>query len=137
MKVLVPTDGSDYSMKAVQKALDLAKTGKAEVTILAVAYYAKEDLDEMPPSIQEKLEGEASAALKKAKAVFESNAVPAAVLLKADLVPANSIIQVAQQGSFDEIIMGSRGKMGLDRILLGSTAAKVTANAPCSVSVVR
>ena len=40
MKVLVPTDGSEQSMKAVQRALELAEKQGAKVTLMAVAYYS-------------------------------------------------------------------------------------------------
>jgi nucleotide-binding universal stress UspA family protein len=137
MKVLVPTDGSEYSMKAVQRALEMAQREGAQVTLMSVAYYAKEDLDEMPLNVQEKLEVQARRALKKAKAIFEENGVPVTAVLETGLVPANNIIEMAEEGRFDKILMGSRGLSGLEKVLIGSTAAKVTANAPCSVTVVR
>ena len=67
MKVLVATDGSEHSMKAVQRALEMAEKEGAKVTLMAVAYFSGEGLDEMPPNIQEKLENEAAAALRKAQ----------------------------------------------------------------------
>lgn len=137
MKVLVPTDGSIYSMKAVEMAVTMAEKEGAEVTLLSVAYYAKEDLDEMPLNLQEKMEAHATEALKKAKAIFEQKGLPVKAILETGLVPANNIIEMAEEGSFDKIIMGSRGLTGLEKVLIGSTAAKVTAHAPCSVTVVR
>jgi nucleotide-binding universal stress UspA family protein len=137
MKVLVATDGSDYSMKAVQRALELAETRGADVTIMTVAYYAKDIMDEMPLNIQEKLEAEAKALLNKAKAVFDQKGVKVATTIKTGLVPANLIIRAAEEGKFDRIIIGSSGIHGLGRILMGSTAAKVVAQAPCEVTVVR
>lgn len=137
MKVLVPTDGSVSAMKAVQRGLEMAQKEGAEVTLMSVAYYAKEDMDEMPLNIQEKLESHARDALKKAKALFEEKGVPVSAVLEAGVVPANNIIEMAEDGNFDKIVMGSRGLSGLEKILIGSTAAKVTANAPCSVTVVR
>ena len=71
MKVLVATDGSEHSMKAVQRGLEMAEQG-AEVTLMSVAYYAKDAFDFMPPNIQEKLENEAKAILAQAKAVFDA-----------------------------------------------------------------
>lgn len=137
MKVLVATDGSDHSMKAVQRALDRALKGDATVTLMSVAFYAREDLDEMPPDIQEKLESQAVAALKKAKALFDEKGVAVETVMEAGVVPANNIIKRAEQGKFDQILMGSTGVTGLSRALLGSTAAKVAAHASCSVTVVK
>jgi nucleotide-binding universal stress UspA family protein len=137
MKVLVATDGSEHSMKAVQRALELAEKQGAQVTLMSVAYYVADYLEGMPPNIQDKLEDEARAALKKAKALFDAKNLPVETVLEAGLVPANLIIRKAQDGKFDRIVIGSTGQNALERILMGSTAAKVVAHAPCEVTVVR
>lgn len=136
MKVLVPTDGSEQSMAAVKRALELAEKQGAQVTLMSVAYFPG-DADEMPLNIREKLENEARAILQKAKAVFEEKNVKVAAVLEAGLVPANNIIRRAQEGKFDRIVMGSSGVHGLERAMMGSTAAKVVAHAPCEVTIVR
>jgi nucleotide-binding universal stress UspA family protein len=137
MKVLVATDGSEHSMKAVKRALELAEKQGAEVTLISVAYYAMDFLDEMPLNIQDKLEAEAAAALKKGKALFDEKNIKVDVVLEAGLVPANNIMRRAQEGKFDRIIIGSTGMNALERVLMGSTASKVVAHAPCEVTVVR
>ena len=137
MKVLVATDGSEHSMKAVQRGLELAEKQGAQVTLMSVAYYVQGNLDGMPPNIQDKLEDEARSALKKSKALFDAKNIPVETVLEAGLVPANLIIRKAQDGKFDRIVIGSTGQNALERILMGSTAAKVVAHAPCEVTVVR
>jgi len=137
MKVLVATDGSEHSMKAVQRGLELVEKQGAQVTLMSVAYFGTDYLAEMPPNIREKLEDEARAALKKAKALFDAKNLPVETVLMTGLVPANLIIQKAQDGKFDRIVMGSTGQNALEKILMGSTAAKVVAHAPCEVTVVR
>ena len=137
MKVLVATDGSEHSMKAVQRALELAEKQGAQVTLMSVAYYPADYLEGMPPNIKDKLEDEARAALKKAKALFDAKNLPADTVLMTGLVPANLIIIKAQEGKFDRIVIGSTGQNALEKILMGSTAAKVVAHAPCEVTVVR
>jgi len=137
MKVLVAVDGSEQSMKAVSRALELVERLGAQVTIMSVAYYAKDDFDDMPPYVQDKLEAEAAGALKKAKAVFDEKGIPVETVLEAGLVPANNIIRRAEEGKFDRIILGSTGLTGIKRALMGSTAAKVVAYAPCEVTIVR
>ena len=92
MKVLVATDGSEHSMKAVQRGLELAETQGAQVTLMSVAYYVRGDFDAMPMNIQDKLEDEAREALKKAKAVFDAKNLPVETVMEAGLVPANLII---------------------------------------------
>jgi nucleotide-binding universal stress UspA family protein len=104
---------------------------------MSVAYYAADYLEGMPPNIQDKLEDEAREALKKGKALFDAKNLPVETVLEAGLVPANLIIKKAQDGKFDRIIIGSTGLNALERILMGSTASKVVAHAPCEVTVVR
>ena len=136
MKVLVATDGSEHSMKAVQRGLELAEKQGAQVTLMSVAYYVPDYLEGMPPNIREKLEDEARAALKKGKALFDAKNLPVETVLEAGLVPANLIIAKAQDGKFDRIVIGSTGQNALDKIVMGSTATKVVAHAPCEVTVV-
>lgn len=137
MKVLVPTDGSEQAMKAVQRALEMAEKNGAQVTLMGVASYAPEILDEMTPSTQERLEAEAAAVLSKAKELFDKKGLDVQTVLEAGLVPANNILRKAEEGKFDCIVMGSTGRTGLARVLMGSTAAKVVAHAPCEVTIVR
>ena len=137
MRILVATDGSTSSMKAVRKALEIAKREGAEITLMSVAYYSKDDFDEMWPTVQDKLEAEAAKALEKSKALFDAQGISVETVLEAGVVPANNIIRRAEEGKFNEIIMGSTGLTGLKRALMGSTAAKVVAQAPCSVSIIR
>ena len=134
MKVLVATDGSEHSMKAVQRGLEMAEQG-AEVTLMSVAYYA--DMDATFFNINEKLEKEARAILDQAKAVFDAKGIKVETILEAGMVPANNIIRRATEGKFDRLIMGSAGKTGLNLALMGSTASKVVAHAPCEVTIVR
>lgn len=140
MKVLVATDGSENAMKAVKRALELAEREGAKVTLMAVAFYSKGDFDDMPPNIQDKLEEQAVAAVKKAKAIFDEKGIAVETVVEAGVVPANNIIKKAKDGNFDQIIMGSTGLTGLtgiERAVMGSTASKVVVNAPCSVSIIR
>ena len=136
MKVLVATDGSEQSMKAVQRGLELAEQG-AEVTLMSVAYYAAEQMDSTFYDFQEKLEKEAKAALEQAKAVFDAKGTKVETVLEVGLVPANNIIRRATEDKFDRIVLGSTGKTKLAMALLGSTAAKVVSSAPCEVIIVR
>lgn len=138
MKVLVPTDGSDSAMKAVNKALEMAEKEGVEVTLMAVAYNVSIDLVEFPGAILEKLDDIARAALNKAKEVFDKKGITVNIVLERGLMPANNIIKRASEDKFDLIIMGHRGTGEfLPGGGIGSTAAKVVSYAPCSVLVVR
>jgi nucleotide-binding universal stress UspA family protein len=136
MKVLVPIDDSEHSRKAVERALELAEKQGAEITLLTVTPVASDFLDEMR-NIQDKLTAEYSKWLERAKAVFDAKGIKVATILEEGLVPANNIIRRAADDKFDRIIMGSTGRSRLAQVLMGSTAAKVVANAPCEVTIVR
>jgi nucleotide-binding universal stress UspA family protein len=136
MKVLVPIDNSEQSKKAVERALELAEKQGAEITLMTVTPVASDFLDEMR-NIQDKLTAEYSKWLDGAKAVFDAKGVKVATILEEGLVPANNIIRRAADDKFDRIIMGSTGRSKLAQVLMGSTAAKVVAHAPCEVTIVR
>jgi nucleotide-binding universal stress UspA family protein len=136
MKILVPIDDSEHSRKAVDRALEMAEKQGAEITLMTVTPVASDFLDEMR-HIQEKLTKEYQGWLDKAQKVFEAKGIKVATILEEGLVPANNIIRRAEDDKFDRIIMGSTGRSGLARIFMGSTAAKVVANAPCEVTIVR
>jgi nucleotide-binding universal stress UspA family protein len=91
----------------------------------------------MPPNIQDKLESQAASALKKAKALFDEKKIPVEAVLEAGVVPANNILKRAQEVGYDLLLIGSSGLTGLKRAIMGSTAAKVVAQAPCTVMVIR
>ena len=137
MKVLTATDGSEHSIKAIKRAIELAEKEGAEITLMSVAYFSKSDFDDMPPSIQEKLEKQAKDALNSAKALFEGKGIKVNIILETGVVPANNIIRRAKEDKFDLILMGRTGLTGIERAMTGSTAAKVVAHAPCSVSIIQ
>ena len=137
MKVLVPIDGSEHSRKAVARALELAEKQGAEVTLMTVVPVASDFMDESLVNIQDKLRAENQKWLDTAKAEFEAKGIKVDTILEKGIVPANNIIRLAEENKFDRIVMGSTGRTGLAKVLMGSTAAKVVAHAPCEVTIVR
>lgn len=137
MKVLVPTDGSVSSMKAVNKAIEMAEKEKAEITLMSVAFYASLADTEYPGDIREMLDAEAKIALNKAKEVFDKKGIPVRTILERGVVPANNILRRAEEEKFDLIIMGHRGKGEFPGSGIGSTATKVVSLTPCNVLVIK
>ncbi len=136
MKILVPVDGSAYSLKAVETACDLAKAqAPATVVLTAVAIQIPE-LEE-GVYIAEKMKAQAEIALAKAKEVAQGKGVTAEVILATGASPADEIVQVAKDQQADLIVIGSRGLAGKTRSFLGSTASQVVTYSPCSVLVVK
>ena len=136
MKILVPVDGSAYSLKAVETACDLAKAkAPASVVLTAVAIQIPE-LEE-GIYIAEKMKAQAEIALAKAKEAAQAQGVDASVILATGASPAEEIVQVAKDQQADLIVIGSRGLAGKTRSFLGSTASQVVTYSPCSVLVVK
>ena len=136
MKILVPVDGSAYSLKAVETACDLAKAqAPATVVLTAVAIQIPE-LEE-GVYIAEKMKVQAEIALAKAKEVAQGKGVTPEVILATGASPADEIVKVAKDQQADLIVIGSRGLAGKTRSFLGSTASQVVTYSPCSVLVVK
>ncbi len=142
MKLLVTTDGSDHSLKTVEKAIELAIPLKAEVTVLSVVqnvpihvfpegFSTQEYL-----SIEKKLEKNAKDLLAQAEQKFKENG------LKVDTIigmgnPADFICKVADEEDYDIVILGSRGLGGFKQLILGSVSNKVAHFVKKSVLIVK
>jgi nucleotide-binding universal stress UspA family protein len=138
MKMLVPVDGSEYSLKAVDTACDLAKAQPfSSLTLLAVGIEMPE-LEE-GRYIAEKMKVLAEAALAKAKELAAGTApqIKVDTLLITGASPAEEIVKAAKDQKVDLIVIGSRGLASKTSSFLGSTAAKVVTFSPCSVLVVK
>ena len=136
MKILVPVDGSAYSLKAVETACDLAKAKTPSSVVLTAVAIQIPELEE-GVYIAEKMKVQAEIALAKAKDAAQAQGVDAAVILATGASPAEEIVQVAKDQQADLIVIGSRGLAGKTRSFLGSTASQVVTYSPCSVLVVK
>ena len=136
MKILVPVDGSAYSLKAVETACDLAKAQAPATLVLTAVAVQIPELEE-GVYIAEKMKAQAEIALAKAKDVAQAKGVEATVILAIGASPADAIVQVAKEQQADLIVIGSRGLAGKTRSFLGSTASQVVTYSPCSVLVVK
>jgi nucleotide-binding universal stress UspA family protein len=131
-KVLVGYDGSADAKLALEYAA--AKHGDDDVTVLSVApvQYSGRGGGVDPTSNVE----DHRSALDEAAALLADRGVQATTVESIGH-PANAIIEAAEQGGYDLIIVGSRGLNAVERFLTGSVSERVVAHAPCSVLVVR
>ncbi len=137
MKILVPVDGSAYSLKAVENACNLAKSNPpSEVVLLAVSL-ALFDLEDEGHYVADKLKRQAENALSLAKAQAQEKNVTPRALLATGVSAADEIVEAAKKEKADLIVIGSRGLAGKTKYFLGSTASKVVTYSPCSVLVVK
>lgn len=140
MKVLVPVDGSENSMRAVSYAFNLAKHHpKMEVTLLAVACWqanfsgkAVLGVEEMNEECKKRF----SVKLEDAKNYFTDRGVSVnSVLMQGD--PADIIIDYVEKNGIGKIIMGSRGLGPLKAAVMGSVTYKVLHNVHIPVTVIK
>ena len=136
MKVLVPVDNSEFALKALAKAIDMAKQEGAELTVMSVALEFQ-DVEEIPISYAEKFKDQARRAVNNACEVAENAGLKPQTRIEVGASPADNIVKYAEESKTDLIVMGHRGMTGLARFLVGSVAGRVVAHAPCSVLVVR
>ncbi len=142
MKILVPVDGSKYSMEGVKVALKYAKATKTDIYIMTVTPFIPGlDLEisakEMD-SLNESMKSRGEEVLGKAQSMLTSEGVTAKTVLSSSISAADEIVSFAEKEKVDLIIIGSRGLGGAaTRFFMGSVASKVVSHAPCSAYVVK
>lgn len=139
-RILMPIDGSPCSFQAVEHGLGLAKTLGAKVHFLYVLENPAQAIWIAPESVPyglellEDLKRAGEEALKKAQALAAERGVEATAELK-EGVPIPTIGEAAQ--GFDLLVMGTHGRKGLDKLLLGSVTEGVLHRVSVPVLVVR
>jgi nucleotide-binding universal stress UspA family protein len=141
MKILVPVDGSKYSMEGVNIALDYAKTKGAEIFLVNVVPFIPGIDLEISASkwdhLMEDMKKIGEEALNKASSVLKSQGISSHTVLSTSADVAEEIVSLAEKEKIDLVIIGSRGYTGAERFMLGSAASKVVIHSPCSVYVVK
>lgn len=141
-RILVPTDGSDITAKAVGTAVTLAKSVGARVYTIGVKepfpYSAISEMQPTPP--QEFFDAQERIAAKHVQAVRDACAaanVPCEAHTVEALHPWEAIIDHAKRMECDLLVMGSHGRRGVSALLLGSETQKVLTHSKVPVLVVR
>ncbi|MFQ6085877.1 MAG: universal stress protein [Candidatus Bathyarchaeia archaeon] len=136
-KILVPVDGSEYASKAISYAIFLAQSCGAEITLIHVIP------SPTPVSPEIWNTGVMGQMEKRGKGILkEGTRTVKRAGLKVDHIleygdPGTMVIQAAEKGDFDLVIMGSRGLTRLRSLLMGSVSYKVSHRAKCPVLIVR
>lgn len=140
-RILVPVDGSRTATLGLQEAMRLAKDQKAKLRLLCVL----DDSVLMPlpegaihvPEIYQALEDSGRAVIKKAMADVKKQGLTASALLYRRLAPvADIIVQQAKRWHADIIVLGTHGRRGVKRMVMGSDAEAVLRTSPIPVLMV-
>jgi nucleotide-binding universal stress UspA family protein len=142
-RILVAVDGSKSAMDAADYAIDMAKKFNAQLTTLTVSHISLSSygLASLPDAIKQ----------SKEKHVLESkqwfdrvsqNAKQNDVQIKTELIDSQmsvdgTIVEYAESHGIDLIILGTKGRSGIKKLLLGSVATAVVKYATCPVMVVK
>ena len=138
-RILVPTDGSEEGELAVCHALDLAAVHGASVRAIYVvdtARYAGMPMETTWEGVGDLLYDDGEAALKTVCELAADRGVDVETSV-VDGSPSREIITHAERAGCDLVVMGTHGRGGIDRLLLGSVAEKVVRGSSIPVLTVR
>jgi nucleotide-binding universal stress UspA family protein len=143
--ILLPTDGSKLSSKAVKMGIDIAKKNGARVTAMHVVpqftLMVDDGITMLSPALKKRFEDEGKARANKMLDTVAKEARASGVRCKtlcvASDLPYQQIIAIARKEKCDVILMASHGRRGLSSLLLGSETAKVLLHSKIPVLVVR
>lgn len=142
--ILIPTDGSEQSQRAIRTGIELAKVHQSKITgihvipdyHLLIAYEGAFD-----PVTEERIEEEAKARaegyLSFMKNAAREAGIPCDTVCETSDHPYDAILKTAETKGCDLILMTSHGRKGLAAVLLGSETRKVLTHAQVPVLVVR
>jgi nucleotide-binding universal stress UspA family protein len=143
--ILVATDGSSLSKKAVKSAIDLAALCGAElVAVKVVPRYPQSYFEggiALPPEdirrVEETWASEGQAVVDAVKKSAASKGVSVkAITVKSDVV-SDAVLSAAKKHNCDLIVMASHGRKGIKRLLLGSETQHVLTHAPMPVLILK
>lgn len=136
-RILVPTDGSAGGERAIRHGISLAEAHDADVHAIYVvntASYGGLPMETSWEGVRDVLTDEGEEALDRIKELAGDRLANAAVI---DGSPAKRIVSYAAETDCDLIVMGTHGRSGVDRLLLGSVAERVVRVSEVPVLTVR
>lgn len=144
-KILLPTDGSDYANKAAEHAIWIASLNGAELVVLNVIETSSLvglPAEDLIVRIKEMLKEEGRKSLEKISQIYTETKIGECqkdvklTAMTEEGSPADLILKKIKEENIELVVMGTSGKHGLDRFLLGSVTENVVRSAPCPVLVV-
>ncbi len=136
--ILAPTDGSEEVEDALRYAFDLARAHDAMVHVLYVvnvAGYGGLPMETAWDGISDALHAEGDAAVERARSLAPDDVAVETSVLEGS--PSRTIVDHATPDRCDLVVMGTHGRGGIDRLLLGSVTERVVRQAAVPVLTVR
>jgi nucleotide-binding universal stress UspA family protein len=134
-RVLVATDGSKQCRPAVEKAIDFSQSYGGEISVVSIVDVPAEFYAEAPQVVEDMIH-KAKIYVEEVKKKAEASGVKAEAFVK-EGEAYQAIVDLAKERDVNIIVMGSHGRTGLKRLLMGSVAEKVIGYAPCPVLVTK
>jgi nucleotide-binding universal stress UspA family protein len=131
-RVLVATDGSPHAKRALREAIGIVRRFDAELYVLSVV----DDRLARSAATEETYREIAERALRVAESESAQADVGVTTVVETGS-PPTGILDYAAEIDADLVVVGNRGRSGLDRFVVGSVAERVVRGANCSVLVVR
>jgi nucleotide-binding universal stress UspA family protein len=136
-KILIATDGSERNRAAVEEGLQIGRVCGS--TVYATYVMDLGSIESASPDVMVRdtwtvIQKEAEHALERVRSAAEGVYLETTTL---EGKPAVEIVRFAQENGIDLIVIGTQGKRGFERLLLGSVAETVVRTAPCKVLVVK
>lgn len=154
-KILVPVDGSNASISAVKKSIEIGKTYNSLIKLISVVKSTEHRRKDRNENLWSAVDGSIISDSVELENKLESKYVENAQMLLDQIVtkldfngtkvekqvlvgePFEKIVETAKNGGFDLIVMGNRGFSKVKRFFVGSVTQKVISEAPCPVLVIK
>jgi len=134
-KLLLATDGSQFSEGAIREAINFARKCSSKLYALSVLE-TNPEYETIGSDVFEKEEAEVTAHLESVKTRASEEGVDCETIFLHGAEPYQRIVDEAAEKKVDMIVIGRRGRKGLMKVLMGEVASKVIGHAPCKVLVV-
>lgn len=143
MRILLAIDDSRFSQAAIETVIEQARPHDTDVRILHVVesppLLVAREMGGYDPALETALESQkqnAEALVRKAAELLRARGIKVAAALEMG-DPKSKILDVAEEWRADLIVLGSHGRRGFERFLMGSVSDAVVRHAKCSVQIVR
>ena len=135
--ILVPLDGSKSSLRALDKAVQIAKKFDSKITLINVYWISAFRLS--PSQLVDfvvDIRKAGEQILDESKTIVKTEGISVQAILKEGHI-VEEILKTAKEKNYDLIVMGARGVSKIREILLGSVSFGVVSHSPCPVLIVK